>query len=91
MFKTMAEASSTKNMDVCVVEENEIIIHSQKRTTSALVTIIQKKAKSKKNLGSNGLSLWLGFQALNHINKQKELPMESLETTRELIEERNRF
>ena len=84
-FTRMAEASSTKNMDVCVVEENEIINTSQKRTTSALVTIIQKKAKSKRSLGFNGLSLWLGFPALNHINKQKELPLESIETTRELL------
>ena len=84
-FETMAEASSTRNMDVCVVEENEIINTSQKRTTSALVTITQKKAKSKKSLGSNGLSLWLGFPALNHINKHKELPYESIETTRELM------
>ena len=84
-FTKMAETSSTKNMDVCVVEENEIINTSQKRTTSALVTIIQKKAKSKRSLGFNGLSLWLGFPALNHINKQKELPLESIETTRELL------
>ena len=84
-FQNMAEASSTKNMDVCVVEENEIMNNSQKRTTSALVTITPKKAKSKKNLVPNGLSLWLGFHTLNHINKQKGLPMESLGTTRELM------
>ena len=81
----MAEASSTKNMDVCVVEENEIINTSQKITTSDVVTIIQKKAKSKRSLGFNGLSLWLEFPALNHINKQKTLPLESIETTRELL------
>ena len=84
-FQSMAEASSTKNMDVCVVEENEITNNSQKRTTSALVTITPKKAKSKKSLVPNGLSLWLGFPALNHINKQKGLPMESLGSTRELM------
>ena len=81
----MAEASSTKNMDVCVVEENEIMTNSQKKTTSALVTVTQKKAKSKKSLTPNGLSLWFGFQALNHINKQKGLPIESFGTTRELM------
>ena len=84
-FKLMAEASSTKNMDVCIVAENEITTNSQKRTTSALVTITQKKAKNKKSLGVKGLSLWLGFQALNHIYKQKDLPLESIETTRELM------
>ena len=46
----MAEASSTRNMDVCVIDENEIINNSQKRTTSALVLITQKKAESKKVL-----------------------------------------
>lgn len=49
----MAEASSTKNMDGCVVEENEIVNPSQKRTTSALLTITHKK--SKKRLEPNGL------------------------------------
>ena len=58
---------------------------SQKRTTGALVTITQKKAKNKKSLGAKGLSLWLGFQALNHINKQKDLPTEFFETTKELM------
>ena len=81
----MAEASSTRNMDVCVIDENEVINISQKRTTSALITITQKKAKSKKDQGSKYSSLWLGFQPLNLINKQKELPMESGETTKELI------
>jgi len=37
------------------------------------------------------LSLWLGFQALNHINKQKDLPSECIETTRELIKKRIDF
>ena len=31
MFKYMAEASSTRNMDICVVEKNEIINTSQKK------------------------------------------------------------
>ena len=75
MFRNIAEASFTKNMDVCMVEENEIMTNSQKRTTSVLVTVTQKKAKSKKSLVPNGLSLWLGFQGLNHINKQKRLPI----------------
>ena len=88
---TMAEASSTKNMDICVIDENEIINTSQKRTTSAIVTTTQKKAKSKKVLGSKHSSLWLGFHALNHINKQKEQPMESGETTRELMKKKIDF
>lgn len=46
--KKMAEASSTRNLDVCIVEENEVINTSQKRTTSAQLTITQKKAKNKK-------------------------------------------
>ena len=83
-FRHMAEASSTRNMDVCIVAENEINT-SQKRSTTALVTITQKKAKSKKSLGAKGLSLWLGFQVLNHINKQKDLPAEFFETTKELM------
>jgi hypothetical protein len=29
--------------------------------------------------------LWLGFQALNHIYKQKDMPLDSFETTRELM------
>ena len=84
-FPSMAETSSTKNIDVCVVEENEIINTSQKRTNSALLTITQKKSKSKKSLGPNGLSLWFGFPALNLINKQKELSKEIIGTTRELM------
>ena len=84
-FSNMAETSSTKNIDVCVVEENEIINSSQKRTSTPLLTITQKKAKNKKSLGPNGLSLWLGFPALNLVNKQKELPRESIGTTRELM------
>ena len=92
MFKNMAETSTTRNMDVCVVAENGITNSSQKRTSTALVTITQKNVKNKKILGVKGLSLWLGFQALNHINKQKDLPLEYLETTKELMDEkRNRF
>ena len=83
-FRHMAEASFTRNMDVCIVAENEINT-SQKRSITALVTITQKKAKSKKSLGAKGLSLWLGFQVLNHINKQKDLPAEFFETTKELM------
>lgn len=84
-FNYMAEASSTKNMDVCIVAENEITNNPQKITTSALLTITQKKAKSKKNLGAKGLSLWLGFQALNHIYKQKDLPLECIDSTLEMM------
>lgn len=47
----MTQVNSTKNMDVCVVERKEIINTSQKRIISALVTITQKKAKSKKSIG----------------------------------------
>ena len=36
-FVKMAQTSSTRHMDVCIVDENEIITSSQKRTTSALV------------------------------------------------------
>ena len=90
-FIHMAEASSTKNMDVCIVAENEITNTSQKRIPSALVTITQKKAKTKKSLGVKGLSLWLGFQALNHINKQKDLPIETMETTRELLKKKHKL
>jgi hypothetical protein len=43
----MAEASSTRNMNVCVVDENEIINTSKKRTISAIVTTTQKKTKIK--------------------------------------------
>ena len=89
--KTMAEASSTRNMDICVMGENEIINTSQKRTTSTMLAIAQKKAKNKKILESKYSSLWLGFQALNLINKQKELPMESGETTRELMKRKIDF
>ena len=89
--RNMDEASSTRNMDVCVVDENKVINTSQKRTTSALVTITQKKAKSKKDQGSKYSSLWLGFHALNIINKQKELPIESGETTRELMKRKIDF
>ena len=39
----MTEASSTKNMDLCVVEEEKIVNTSQKRSTTALGTIIHKK------------------------------------------------
>jgi hypothetical protein len=70
--KSMAEANSTKNMDVCVIDENEIITTFQKRTTFAVVTTIQKKTKNKKVPGLKYSSLWLGFQALNLINKQKD-------------------
>ena len=55
-------------MDLCVVEEDEIVNTSQKRSTTALGTITHKKSKSKKNLGLNGL--WFGFHATNLINKQ---------------------
>lgn len=58
-------------MDVCIVAENEITNNSQKRTTSALVTITQKKATSKKGLGVKGFLMRLSFHALNYINKQK--------------------
>ena len=44
----MTEASSTKNMDLCVVEEDEIVNISQKRSTTALGTITHKKPKSKR-------------------------------------------
>ena len=91
MYRIMAAASSTRNMDVCVVEENEIINNSQKRTTSAIVTATQKKAKSKRDRESKYSSLWLGFQALNLLNKQKELPMESGESTRELMKRKIDF
>jgi hypothetical protein len=47
-FTHMAEASSTKNMDVCIVAENEITNSSQKRTTSALVTITKKRLRAKR-------------------------------------------
>jgi hypothetical protein len=57
----------------------------KKKTTSALVTITQKKTKSKKNLGVKSLSLWLDFQALNHINKKKDLPLECIESTLDLM------
>ena len=89
--KKMAEASSTQNLDVCIVEENEVINISQKRTTSAQLTITQKKAKNKKNLGSKHASLWIGFQALNLLNKQKNLPIEKEESTRELLKRRIDF
>ena len=56
-FRHMAEASSTKNMDVCMVAENEITNIAQKKTPSVLVTITQKKTKSKKSLGVRGLFL----------------------------------
>ena len=78
-------------MDVCVVVKNKIINTSPKKSTTALVTITQKKTKSKKSLEANGLSLWLGFQALNLINKQKELPLESVDTMRELMKKRIDF
>ena len=82
----MAEASNTKNIDVCIVDENEIINTSQKRTTSVMVTITQKKANSKTILRSRTSSyLWLGFHALNLLNKEKNLPMETEETTTELL------
>ena len=91
IYRTMAAASSTRNLDVCMVEENEVINNSQKRTTSAIVTATQKKTKSKKDLESKYSSLWLGFQVLNLLNKQKELPMESGESTRELMKRRIDF
>ena len=87
----MAEPSSTKNMDICVIDKNEIINTSQKRTTFAIVTTTQKKAKSKKVLGSKHSSLWFGFHALNHTNKQKEQPIESGVTTRELMKRKINF
>jgi hypothetical protein len=83
--QNMAVASFTKNMDVCVVEENEIMNNSQKRNTSALVTITQKKAKSNNSVVPNDLSLQLGFQALNLIKKQKDLLIESFGIIRELM------
>lgn len=46
----MAEASSTRNMNVCVVDENEIINTSKKRTISAIVTTTQKRPKEKKSM-----------------------------------------
>ena len=52
---------------------------------------LRKKAKSKKDRESKYSSLWLGFQALNHLNKQKELPMESGESTRELMKRKIDF
>jgi hypothetical protein len=39
LIQNMAETSSTKNMDVYMVEENEIMKNSQKIITFALVTI----------------------------------------------------
>ena len=54
--KHMTKASFMRNMDVCAVEENEVINTSPKKTTLALVTMVQKKAKSKKNLGSKCFS-----------------------------------
>jgi hypothetical protein len=87
----MATASFTRLMDVCIVDENELITSSQKRTTTAIITSTQKKAKSKKNLGPKYSSLWLGFYALNHLNKQKEPPIESGKTTRELMKRKIDF
>ena len=69
-FIDIAEASSTRNMDICVVEEIEIVNTSQKRRTTALVTITHKNPKSKKSLGRT--HLWFRFHALNAINKQKK-------------------
>ena len=89
--KSMAEASSTRNLDVCVVDENVIVNTSQKRTTSTTVATLQKKAKNKKDQNSKYSSLWLGFQALNLLNKQKELPMESVESTKELLKRKIDF
>ena len=89
--KSMAEASSTRNLDVCVVNENVIVNSSQKRTTSTTVATLQKKAKNKKDQNSKYSSLWLGFQALNLLNKQKELPMESVESTKELLKRKIDF
>ena len=92
ILRSMAEASSTKNMDVCIVDENKIINTSKKRTTSALLTITQKKAKNKTILRSRtSSSLWLGFHALNLLNKEKNLPMETEETTRELLKRKIDF
>lgn len=42
------------------------------------MTITQNKAKSKKSFGVKGLSLWLSFQALNHINNRKQMILESV-------------
>ena len=85
MTKPMAKASSTINMNVCVVDDNEIINTSQKTTTSTRVTTTQKEVKSKKDQGAKYSSLWLGFQALNLVNKQKESPMESVKNTKKLL------
>ena len=87
----MAKTSSTRNMDICVIDENKMINTSRKRTPSAIVATTQKKAKSKKNLSSKYSFLWLEFYALNHINKQKELLMDSGKTTRELLKKKINF
>ena len=90
-FVKMAQTSSTRHMDVCIVDENEIITTSQKRTTSALATSSQKKAKNKKDLKTKYSSLWLGFQALNLIHKEREVPIENIESTRELMKRKIDF
>ena len=88
-FIDIAEVSSTKNMDICVVEETEIVNTSQKKRTTALVTITHKNPKSKKNLGRT--HLWFRFHALNPINKKKQVPQEIIESRREFGKEENKF
>ena len=53
----MAASRSTKNIVVCIIDENEII-NTSKKTTSAIITTTQKNTKSKKILGSKYSSLW---------------------------------
>lgn len=69
-FNYMAEASFTRNMDVCVVDKNKIINTSQK-TTSALITITQKKAKILKDVEPHNLFLWIRLQTITS-SKNKE-------------------
>ena len=83
-------AASTTNMDMemGMVDENEMNSSSQKRPTMAQVTISQNKAKGKLIIESKRPPFWLGFQAMNWMNRTKDYPVDSMELISKLIRKR---
>ena len=82
----MAAASTTNvEMEMGMVDENETISSSQKRSTMAQVTISQKKAKGKMVVEPKYPPFWLGFQAMNWTNRSKDYPIDKMELISELI------
>ena len=87
----MATARTTNNAnDICMMDENEIDnTMSQKRPTVAQVTVSQKKVKGKLFSETKCPPFWLGFQAMNWMNRSNDYPVDSMELISDLIKKRH--